>query len=238
MLVLPAATARADAEQEARELFRRGVEASASQRWAEAAEHFRRSSELVPKAATHFNLAVVYQQLGEPVAALRTLDVFAEMEPDEDLRLGAERLRTALWQVVVRYEVRVDVAGARFVVDGREVAGSGQSRRLVLPSGEHRLEVSAPGRATERVHLSGAPGATVQLRLELAELKPADVAPGARPVHHAPPPEKDGRRALRRNPWLWTGVGVAVAAAAVGVGFALRPERREEPMGGSTGIVW
>src|SRR5690606_30667075 len=140
------------------------------EQWGEAAQHFRRSGELVPKATTHLNLAVVYHKLGEPVAALRTLDAFDDMEADEDLRLRAERLRTALWREVVRYEVSVDVGGARFSVGGGEVPGEGVARRLVLHPGEHRLEVSAPGRATERVHLSGAAGATVRLRLELAEL--------------------------------------------------------------------
>jgi Tfp pilus assembly protein PilF len=82
-LGLPATPVRADAKQEARTTFERGVEASRAQRWDEARTQFKRSLELLPKASTMFNLAVADIKLGLGREALEQLDAFEHAATEE-----------------------------------------------------------------------------------------------------------------------------------------------------------
>lgn len=82
-LVLPVTSVRADAKQEARTTFERGVEASRAQRWDEARTQFKRSLELLPKASTMFNLAVADIKLGLGREALEQLDAFEHAATEE-----------------------------------------------------------------------------------------------------------------------------------------------------------
>lgn len=82
-LVLPVSSVRADAKQEARTTFERGVEASRAQRWDEARTQFKRSLELLPKASTMFNLAVADIKLGLGREALEQLDAFEHAATEE-----------------------------------------------------------------------------------------------------------------------------------------------------------
>jgi len=85
LLGLPglASPALADAKQEARTTFERGVEASRAQQWEEARAQFKRSLELLPKASTMFNLAVADIKLGLGREALEQLDAFEHAATDE-----------------------------------------------------------------------------------------------------------------------------------------------------------
>jgi len=83
VLLAPAAAVRADAKQEARTTFERGVEASRAQQWEEARTQFKRSLELLPKASTMFNLAVADIKLGLGREALEQLDAFEHAATDE-----------------------------------------------------------------------------------------------------------------------------------------------------------
>jgi tetratricopeptide (TPR) repeat protein len=82
-LVLPASPVLADAKQEARTTFERGVEASRAQQWEEARTQFKRSLELLPKASTMFNLAVADIKLGLGREALEQLDAFENAATEE-----------------------------------------------------------------------------------------------------------------------------------------------------------
>lgn len=79
--------------------------------------------------------------------------------------------------------VRVAPAEAAMLVDGLP-RGTGPELRFEIPAGDHRLEVSAPGFASQKLSFSVASGQEQNLSLELAPVAPS-VAPVSGDAMHS-----------------------------------------------------
>lgn len=132
----------------AREAFREGVEEARQQRFDAAARAFERSLELVPHAATHYNLAQAYLAENRLLAVRSQLLRARARAADGTGELSPEQLATVqrLLTDMERRLVRVQVASkgqARVSVDGRVPTPLEQSKL-----GELAVDVwSAPGHA-------------------------------------------------------------------------------------------
>ena len=84
LVALGAPRARADAQQDARMFFDRGVEATRAQRWQEARILFERSLALVVKPSTLLNIAISHVKLGHGAEALEKLDALAQVANPND----------------------------------------------------------------------------------------------------------------------------------------------------------
>jgi hypothetical protein len=232
---LLAAPARADdAEAQARELFRQGVELHEKRDFAAALDRFRAAYALWQNPLILPNLGTAAWEAGHYAEAAEAYDRYlAQASAAASDRADVE---SALGSVLSRVGTLAVVAGAgarlgRVTVDGR-VLDEARLDRVRVEPGTHRLQASfADGRSAAR-SVEVAAGATLRVVLE----PPPSTAPGARPAAGAgdrgrgaaagapPPAPAAGARAepaAGAAPWIAAGVGVAGLAAS-GVFFLLR----------------
>jgi hypothetical protein len=157
---------------QAKLLFDQGVAALASERWQEAEALFRRSAEVVPRSSSLYNLALALFELRRYAECVQISErVLSEGKADEveKLREPAARLRERALTHVAVVLLAVDPADASVTMDGGEaLAESGAQRKLLLPSGVHRVTASAPGKVTEERVLALKAGDQTSLDLNLA----------------------------------------------------------------------
>lgn len=207
------------AMEEARALFRQGVELSRQERWGEALEFFRRSYALAPRPNTLFNMAGIYVRLGRGTDAVEAYQGFlASAPPDDPDRPAAERALALAESSVGHLELAVTPADASVRIDGRRTDATGPVRQLLLDPGQRALSISAPGFVTQNLIVSALPGDTGRQTIELL--------PVEAPEAEAPPPPAAPQRELRSDAapahWLIAiGAVLSVAGGALlGVGLA------------------
>jgi hypothetical protein len=265
---LQAAPARADDEhaEQARQLFERGLQLSAQERWSEARELFQRSAELMPRANTYYNVAVSSLELGLGRATLLALAQFdalsADDTPEQHLKAAADLRARALAKVgtvtlsLAPERASVEVDGIRDI----QATALGDGERLLwLDPGVHVVHVRAPDMRTQTLELGIAAGATVHHRIELAPETTPVAATAARPTppvvlslpaaQRAPrpriaqPPDVEPAArdsgSLWSSPLTWVVLGAVVAAGATtAIVLTTRDEPRDMPYGGTTGVVF
>ena len=204
----------------ARELFRTGLEAVEEERWEEARTLFERSYELVPRASTLLNLAAAQAETGRLVAAAASYRRFLE-ETADDRR--ARRFRPGAEQELATIESRIThvtltMEGLRpddsTELDGQAIAvgtmGGATGSEVPMDPGQHVLVVRRHGTEIGRVELvlveGESRGVTVPLR---------DVPEVNEDLLAEPPSEE-----MDLMP-IWVGVGVGAAVIAIGVAIGL-----------------
>jgi hypothetical protein len=160
---------------DARTLFRRGAEAYADERYAEALEAFEASYRAREVPVVLFNLAQTLRALDRPAEAIeayrRYLQTDAEL--DEERRAAVDVVIAELAPRVsfVRLEVFPD--GAEVRVDGRSLGRAPFEERVAIDPGERRFEASAEGHAEAARTVILAVGERTTLRLALREAAPS-----------------------------------------------------------------
>jgi hypothetical protein len=190
-LLLLHAPAFADATQEARQHFDRGLELVDDGQYSEAIVEFNRCYELKPHYAVFYNIGQAYIALARPVeaaAALRryldeggkTIDAKRRADVDKEIRRQQARIATI--------DIRVSPGGAMVRLDGREIGTSPLSAPVSVGVGTHTVTASLmgyePGEATATV----AGGDRGSVELNLVQITRAGAANAAPP----PPPPPSG----------------------------------------------
>ena len=236
-----------DVRERAKALFEKGLEASDSERWAEAADLFTRSRTLLSRPSTVFNLVGALYRLGryrESLAAAR--DYLAMSDPllDAAKRKEVEGLRDVMDKAIGTARVQVTPADALLDVDGERVSGSAGGYALQLDPGLHALVARRAGYRDHSESFAMESGGSVDLRVTLeaagdvgvASSAPAPImlgAPASDPAPSAPASTDDrSRKRLRRSLWI-TGAVVVAGAAATVVALSLRGGKTD-CQGGST----
>ena len=178
-----------DAHLRAKELFDQGVAALAAQRWLDAEDRFRRSAELVPRSSSLYNLALALFEQHRYRDCVEVSDRMLATADEQDVarfREPAARLREKALALAAIYLLTIDPRDANVTLDGKPVAGSDATRKLVLDPGMHRIAASAPGHAERVLALEVASGEQSSGTLALAPFVPSapQGAPSATP--HAP----------------------------------------------------
>jgi hypothetical protein len=207
----------------------RALEAHAAGDYAEAEQAMRLAHSLSPNARSLRGLGVILYAQGRYVESIEPLEqaLDSQVKPlSAELRQGVEELLVRVWQRVGRLLLRVEPDDSRVLVDGVEPRRHGQE--LVLMAGEHRVEVSAPGRQPYALTLQSRPGSHDSLHVVLAVVPSA--APSAAPVtaevpiKTAPVPvrrDAPSASAVARNSLLIAGGALLVAGGVSwGIGFA------------------
>ncbi len=158
----------------ARESFDQGKAAAEVGRFSEAAGHFRRSLELVPKPSAAFNLAVALRGMGQPREARDVLDELIAKKygaPPQAMLPEARRLRKEVAASVSRLVVTLSGAErAQVSVDGERHDYSGRALSLEVNPGAHVVSAAAKSYLPAERKLTLAPGSRqrITLRLELS----------------------------------------------------------------------
>lgn len=215
----------------AEKLYDDGAKLLAKEDWAGACSKFEGSFKLDPAPGTMLNLASCAEHDGKlALAWLRFKEaqsLNADTKSDKQraqieafIKQSIERLEPKLPYLTVR--VAGDLAGAVLLRDGQPlVAGAA----LPVDPGEHVIEVSAPGYATQKrtVTISEGKREELELRLEKAVAapdKPADTPP-VEPPKLPPPASEPGPRhepATTMSPLRLAGIAVGGVGAATLVG--------------------
>lgn len=226
--------------EQARRLFQEGVKLARSERWAEALSAFRRSSELVPRASTSYNIANALYRLDRPADALAELNRYDEMPEVSDdyaaLRRGAA-LRELLDDAVAEVRLAITPAGAQVFVDGRHSAATGFERTLLLNPGTHSIRITHENYATSLRELQVERGSREAYTIALQpETPPAPAAIAIPPSSiYTPEAPQDDRKPFVKRPGFWVMIG-AIAVVGIGTGVAVALLRKDDaPECGTTG---
>jgi hypothetical protein len=243
---LAAPVSAATPEEQARALFEQGLVASDARRWADAAQLFQRSRELVERPSTLFNLVVVLHRLGRHRDGLEAGAAYLRVATAETdaKRSEVERLLSEMQLAVGTLRLKVQPRRARVELDGAALPEQDTSHALALDPGRHVLTVSAPGHETQTRELNLEHGGKQSLEVTLLPVAERSLPPvsvvaddGSLPGSALAEPGSTRRqRRLRRA--LWTAGTLLVAGGLAALIVTTRPEEtRPEPTGGSTGIT-
>ena len=194
-----ASDAAPSAEERARALFSTGIAKIRDENWREAESDLRRSYELVHRASTLYNLAlVVFKQgrLTESLALASELIRTADPARDAKHRQSAATLIERIEQQVSVVEVTVAPADAAITVDGLPAEGVGERRRLIIEPGRHRLEFSRAGYTAESMEMALSSGKERMIDVKLERVEAS--APLAAPSPDRPPAPRDRREDFLR----------------------------------------
>lgn len=193
----------------------------------EARALFAKAHAIAPSARTWRGLGMVEFELRHYLASIDALE-HALRDPvrrlDSELRAQTEAVLLRAREFVTRVELALSPdAQSSVLVDGESVQRRADGS-LLLPVGDHVLEVNAAGFRAERRNLSLVGGRAERVQVVLSP----QLAVGLeepRPERSTPPADKPAKP-VYKSPWLWVGLGVAVVGAVV-LGVTLGT--REEP---------
>ncbi len=197
----------------------------------EARAMFAHAHALMPSAKTLRGLGLAEFELRSYAESSDHLKQALEsqvrpLSPDQ--RQETEALLERAQHYVTRISLRVAPLTAEVVLDGTPLVGDRGA--IMVSTGDHLIEVSAPDYAAQRRVVHAVGGDTQEVVIELLPMRLPVKAPTV-----VPPAEEARPRRLRSNPWLWAGVGVVVAGAALTVGLLAARDRDAPPYGGRTG---
>jgi hypothetical protein len=231
----------------AKVLFEEGRKLMAEGKIDDACAKLARSHALDPALGTLLNLAVCHEKQGKTASAwaeLRTAaDLAAKGKETKRLAFATDRAKQ-LEARLARLTVRAPGAPAGLSVrlDGREIGAVSLGTALPLDPGEHRLELSAPGKRAfaVTVTLEAGPSSKIVDVPPLADEAapstppPAPTAPppATAPPPPAPPPAEGGRSVPRFAAGLATG-GVGLVGLVVGSIYGVRTLQKKGEIGSS-----
>lgn len=194
---------------EARAGFREALEHFTHRRYREALRGFERVHRLAPSADLWFNIARCHEELGNPELAAEHLRRYLRDRVDAPDRSEVERRieglvaeargRAAIAGRPQTGSLRILTAGdaSRVSVDGRHLSRTVLSDAVVMPPGDHRVDVTLEGRVPFRARVSVYPRALTRAHVEQPPLTTYETVDSGRP-------------------WTWAIASIAAAAAAVG----------------------
>lgn len=237
-LAISVAPARAqDASANARSLFEEGVALAETQAWREAAERFRASLALEPRASTLFNLAVTLFRLEHHAELLAVATRYLELNDptrSESDRAEIERLRAKALERVARVRIAVTPERAEVRLDGVVLERAALADDVVLDPGVHDVAARAEGFTEQRVALEARAGERASMHLRLTPIPavalPSPALAPTAPVASAHTQRDDGEDdTLWSSPWLWLGVGAGAAIIATTAIVLLSGSESEPP---------
>lgn len=225
----------------------RGVELYRNGDYAAAAAEFETAMTAGAPAASLYNLARSYEQLGRITEAIEQYDQYLE-SPDipPDRRARTERLREALAQRPGSVAVTSEPSGAVLLVDGEPAPGGARTPALLqLSPGDHELELRLADHeaVVRRIGVEPASEQLVEVSFErtapLEEEQQDDAHDGEVPSVETsgPPAEHDEsetveveRNRRRVGPWIVLGLGLALSLTGALIDIvALADSNTSEP---------
>jgi hypothetical protein len=201
---------------------RRGKAEEAAQLFTEAIQAFERAGTEGAGAIAQGRAAAAEAQMGRHDRAVVRLRRAVQAAETADLQAELSDQLEAAVQHVALVTIAIEPAGSSIVVDG-EVSSSSE---LALIPGEHRVEISAPGRLGKKLMITAEAGSEIERSVAL---EPAPVVSSTTISEETVPPEhpplSSGEASMVRTVgddaagspsrrWLYVGTAASVALVA------------------------
>lgn len=161
-------TAPSSPREQARALYREGVQLAEQAEWALAYGKFAAAQELYPAATNVFNIGQCQRALGRYVGAIATFRELLALRVGPEHEALHERAESYLQELearVARLTVITEPPGASVAIDGRPSSGE-----AVLDPGLVTVRVTQPGYTSAFVDRALRPGQRLSLRIRLDRL--------------------------------------------------------------------
>jgi hypothetical protein len=216
----------------ARSLFDQGRALMNQGNWSDACPKLEESQRLDPGVGTQFNLAACYEHVGRLASAWSlylqvagAMRASGQSEREKAARDGAALLEPRLSKILIVVPAERRIPGMSVKLDGTTVGPAGWGTPMPADAGDHRVDVTAPGRTpwsgtiTVKGEASVANIEVPTLETASAQAPTAAVTASAvAPVSEAEPPKSSSQRtvglAVGGAGILVFGIGSAVALAA------------------------
>jgi hypothetical protein len=203
---------------EARVRYDRAIKLYRQRAYESALVEFQKAYELAPSYRIDYNIAQVYQELGDPAGAMRSLHRHLRDGGDQltgSKRKRAEQELAGLRTKVAELVIQTNLEGAEVTVNEVVLGTTPLSDQVWVNPGRHRVQVTYPGRIPAGKVIAAVGGETVEVEFTLVD--PALPAPRPAPVVTRPAVTSSPEP--RREPaptWIgWTATGVLAAGAVV-----------------------
>jgi tetratricopeptide (TPR) repeat protein len=204
----------AEAQEEARQRFDRGLALFEDGDFRLALIEFERAYALVPDYRVLYNIAQVNIQLGRYAEARRALEEYvnkAGAALPESRAAGVKDDLKMLAARTAHLSVTSNAAGADIILNDTPVGTAPLAEPLLVDAGEHRVELRKAGYVSriQQVKLAGGDASSITVNLEEVKPRTVIVERGQEPIVRE-----------ERPSWLWaswTATGV-LAAGAVATG--------------------
>ncbi len=161
------------AERDARERFQRGVELTDEGAFSAAMAEFRRAYELTHNAQVLFNISATHEALTNFVEAYEAMRQYEQLAPPTviarrraDIDAALARLQNRIGTIVVA----LDVEGLVVRIDNIERPAARARAGILVPSGRHRVALSAAGHEPRESDHDVAAGTRVEIREPLRRI--------------------------------------------------------------------
>ncbi|AUX29208.1 MULTISPECIES: PEGA domain-containing protein [Sorangium] len=213
--------------QQARKLFKEGVDAFARDRWAEARAAFLAALSLNPHYTIRGNLGASELKLGRYRDAAEHLARYVREMAEDATSTAAERRRGAAMYAEAQAKVgtlvvRTDVDGAQVFVDGALRGQTPLADPLFVEPGTHTISVRHEDYETKDMTVQLSAGGTIENGLELTK-RAGSAPPPKLPATTVAPLARGAEEHARgpRTALLIGGAATAGAAAVAGVVFTV-----------------
>ncbi len=203
---------------EARVRYDRAIKLYRQRAYESALVEFQKAYELAPSYRIDYNIAQVYQELGDPAGAMRSLQRHLRDGGNQltgSKRKRAEQELAGLRTKVAELAIRANLEGAEVTVNDVVLGTTPLPEEVWVNPGRHRVQVTYPGRIPAGKVIAAVAGETVEVDLALVD--PAKPAP--QPARATTPPTAVAPSEPPREPaptWIgWTTTGVLAAGAVV-----------------------
>ncbi|MEO7328820.1 MAG: PEGA domain-containing protein [Minicystis sp.] len=206
----PASPPAADASDESKTHFQRGVQLFRENDFRSALVEFRRAQEMSKSYKVLYNIGQTEYELQDYAGALRSFQRYLEgggAEIEATRRTQVEDDLKKLAARVARVEIKSNAGGAEVLVDDLVVGKTPLKEPVLVSIGRRKVTLQKAGVASPPHFVDLAGGDSVSVTVDLADASAVKPVPAPTPI--APPPA-----AAPSRTGLWIGVGVSGALVA------------------------
>lgn len=230
----PAAPPAAEAVDESKTHFQRGVQLFRENDFRSALVEFRRAQEMSKSYKVLYNIGQTEYELQDYAGALRSFQRYLEgggAEIEASRRAQVEDDLKKLAARVARVEIKSNAPGAEVLVDDLVVGRTPLEEPVLVSIGRRKVTLQKGGAVSPPRFVDLAGGDSVAVTIDLADAGAARPAPPPPPV--APPPPAPSRTGL----WIGVGVSSALVVGTVITGvLALGAKSDAEATLGTLGV--
>ena len=228
----------------AKQLYEQGLEFYRSRQYSEAIDRLLEADRVMPNAAFSYNIALVYEAMGDQRSALRWLRGYLRQSGENVDQAAVRKARKLEAELQARGLQQVTILssppGATLKIDGNGL-GITPFTTEITP-GSHQASLALEGYEVALKSFELRPDRSMDLEVTLVatahhsspvapvvqtSATQAGIAPVPSPLRATASPTEPEQRAARVRPWTWVSFGVGTALFGGALYYELRREKAD-----------